>query len=489
MLIEKHQQKNGKGRGRLVFLSPRPSFAEDLQKFNEEQKRKKEGFHIDERGKVVFDTKQKQDKKSSSTKKKEESSSPQTFSGFVTKAIGGSPQSVKKSDIVSSVIQLSPYGFIPAALDLGYDLNRVTHGEDGAWSDAGLDVLSMLPFISKMELKSIKPRNLGQSIGQSYNKVLQPVRTAANDVINFGRGADFVDDVDLVKDSKIVPEQKYLTFSQLDSYKKGGMMQLLKNGSGIHIKKKNRGKFTEYCGGKVTDACIRRAKASGNPTLVKRATFAANARKWKHKTGGVIKAEEGTKTNFSQKVTNFLNSDSGQGLLNFGSSVFNTIQSNKAQKKYEDELDKMKEAYINSITPEDFTDQILAEEEKMKKENPDFNSSPIVVNYKNNKLMQQALAKAKDKARSDFDFYMMQNKLNSPMSQGSNIGNILSQGLGLAGQFLSSKGTQSTSTSTPTSTSVSTPLISETPTFKIDTDYRFNKGLGIDWTSMISNAK
>jgi hypothetical protein len=23
-------------------------------------------------------------------------------------------------------------------------------------------------------------------------------------------------------------------------------------GSGIHIKKKNRGKFTEYCGGKVT---------------------------------------------------------------------------------------------------------------------------------------------------------------------------------------------------------------------------------------------
>jgi hypothetical protein len=37
---------------------------------------------------------------------------------------------------------------------------------------------------------------------------------------------------------------------------KGGMLQLLKNGSGIHIKKKNRGKFTSYCGGKVTDECI-----------------------------------------------------------------------------------------------------------------------------------------------------------------------------------------------------------------------------------------
>lgn len=58
--------------------------------------------------------------------------------------------------------------------------------------------------------------------------------------------------------------------------------------SGIHIKKENRGKFTEYCGGKVTDACIRKAKASGNPKLVKRATFAANARKWKHQQGGTI---------------------------------------------------------------------------------------------------------------------------------------------------------------------------------------------------------
>ena len=29
-----------------------------------------------------------------------------------------------------------------------------------------------------------------------------------------------------------------------------------KKGKGIHIKKKNRGKFTEYCGGEVTDECI-----------------------------------------------------------------------------------------------------------------------------------------------------------------------------------------------------------------------------------------
>jgi hypothetical protein len=29
-----------------------------------------------------------------------------------------------------------------------------------------------------------------------------------------------------------------------------------KKGKGIHIKKKNRGKFTEYCGGEVTNECI-----------------------------------------------------------------------------------------------------------------------------------------------------------------------------------------------------------------------------------------
>jgi len=34
------------------------------------------------------------------------------------------------------------------------------------------------------------------------------------------------------------------------------ILQFLKNGSGIHIKKENRGKFTDYCGGKVTSECI-----------------------------------------------------------------------------------------------------------------------------------------------------------------------------------------------------------------------------------------
>lgn len=61
-----------------------------------------------------------------------------------------------------------------------------------------------------------------------------------------------------------------------------------KEGGGIHIKKENRGKFTEYCGGKVTSECIARGKRSSSPTIRKRATFAANARKWKHDDGGPL---------------------------------------------------------------------------------------------------------------------------------------------------------------------------------------------------------
>ena len=65
-------------------------------------------------------------------------------------------------------------------------------------------------------------------------------------------------------------------------------LDFLKKGSGIHIKKENRGKFTDYCGGKVTSACIAKGKSSSNPAIRKRATFAANARKWKHQFGGLL---------------------------------------------------------------------------------------------------------------------------------------------------------------------------------------------------------
>lgn len=77
----------------------------------------------------------------------------------------------------------------------------------------------------------------------------------------------------------IAPAQEQtLTVSPMNTFKDGG---------GIHIKKANRGKFTKYCGGKVTSACIAKGKRSSSPAVRKRATFAANARKW-HAGGGYM---------------------------------------------------------------------------------------------------------------------------------------------------------------------------------------------------------
>lgn len=77
----------------------------------------------------------------------------------------------------------------------------------------------------------------------------------------------------------IAPAQEQtLTVSPMNTFKDGG---------GTHIKKANRGKFTKYCGGKVTSACIAKGKRSSSPAVRKRATFAANARKW-HADGGYM---------------------------------------------------------------------------------------------------------------------------------------------------------------------------------------------------------
>ena len=58
--------------------------------------------------------------------------------------------------------------------------------------------------------------------------------------------------------------------------------------SGIKIKPSHKGLFTDYCGGKVTNECIQKGKNSSNPAIRKRATFADNARHFKHRLGGNI---------------------------------------------------------------------------------------------------------------------------------------------------------------------------------------------------------
>lgn len=60
------------------------------------------------------------------------------------------------------------------------------------------------------------------------------------------------------------------------------VIKMFKKGHKIHIKEKNKGSFTRWCGGNVTEECIRKGKNSSNPTIRKKAIFADNARHFKH---------------------------------------------------------------------------------------------------------------------------------------------------------------------------------------------------------------
>lgn len=65
----------------------------------------------------------------------------------------------------------------------------------------------------------------------------------------------------------------------------------LAKGSGIHIKKENRGKFTKTK--KRTGKTTEELTHSKNPLTRKRAIFAQNAKKWKHEDGGEVHKPNG----------------------------------------------------------------------------------------------------------------------------------------------------------------------------------------------------
>lgn len=127
----------------------------------------------------------------------------------------------------------------------------------------------------------------------------------------FGSGAI---DYELAKEDlynkQLSAMSKYKMSSMPNSF---GMPELavFAKGGKIHIKKANRGKFTDYCGGKVTSECIARGKRSKSAAVRKRATFAANARKWHHAFGGYLYDEGGnlytSVPNIGQHGGNFSN--------------------------------------------------------------------------------------------------------------------------------------------------------------------------------------
>lgn len=93
---------------------------------------------------------------------------------------------------------------------------------------------------------------------------------------------------EIEKSTKIINANKSV-IDKLSNVERVDAVEAFKKGNKIHIKKENRGKFTDYCGGKVTSECIQRGKNSSDPKIRKRATFAQNSRRWlKRQYGGQI---------------------------------------------------------------------------------------------------------------------------------------------------------------------------------------------------------
>ena len=175
-------------------------------------------------------------------------------------------------------------------------------GSDFSMSDIGRDAV----FSNKAKNKF---KELQKQQGIARNRALTAFENAAKsadtqadlnilsnfnayggplDIWGFGGGAI---GYELAKENLGIREMKALNESKLTSLPNSFSspeLNTFAKGGRIHIKPENRGKFTEYCGGKVTSECIAKGKRSNDPDVRKRATFADNARKWKHADGGQL---------------------------------------------------------------------------------------------------------------------------------------------------------------------------------------------------------
>lgn len=171
----------------------------------------------------------------------------QTFAGRLAEAFALPPRYIRTADLISSVAQITPYGYTVSALDLGRDLNRVYHKEKGAKADAILDVASMLPFLNKSGLKA---SNTFINRIKGNNKL----RNVINSNVFGLKALDFTNDT-------------YGSDRTSDSPRR-----TLASGGSIHINPANRGKFnaTKARTGKTTEELTH----SKNPLTRKRAIFA-----------------------------------------------------------------------------------------------------------------------------------------------------------------------------------------------------------------------
>lgn len=216
----------------------------------------------------------------------------------------------------------------------------------------------------------------------------------------------------------------------------------------------------------------------------------ANARKWKHEDGGEIKYSDplrriikkhqtGGKTTFGQKVGNFLNSQAGQTIVNGALSLINTSADNK---KIQADVEAQKAQ--NQADWAQTMKQIIKQNQQERNQQyqqwvNDYQSgrtmdqpSQIVSQHMGYEQLNQELAEGKQGLTNKNNQLDAQANAETSSNRGNAIGGILQSGLGVVGDYLSSKGT------TPVTTGSSVYKVDSfwtNPTLKTSTPtYSFN---------------
>ena len=236
-------------------------------------------------------------------------------------------------------------------------------------------------------------------------------------------------------------------------------MKYLKPGAKIHIKKANRGKFTEYCGGKVTNECIQRGKSSPNPAIRKRATFAANARKWSHAKGGAFRygvnvLDSDPKAYKHVKKKYRMHQSGGSfdwgGLASSAVNVLSQIRSNTLKNKA---IDKQIEANKEKLKLEKAEDRNQAnwkskyltdqwaqqQQEAFNSGNGGQNVSDIVTRKMQNDIAKSLVNSNIDQKYKQAELELEQQKQENTNSMISRFGDALVNGINAYGNYLSSK--------------------------------------------------
>lgn len=228
------------------------------------------------------------------------------------------------------------------------------------------------------------------------------------------------------------------------------IIEFLKNGSGIHIKPSKRGSFTRWCGGNVTEECIRKGKNSPNTAIRKKATFADNARHFKHKKGGAIKAQEGTKFNWGSAIGNLASTALQQGISTYMQNKKLSSDAEADKEKYKSEAASKLQKDMQDERTKRFN---ILNAIKGTSDNPNAFGGGIFENYFINQGDNEAIRNY-NQSISDYD-KMIDQQIRAQKAE--NTGNFLSslgqQGVGLLANSAFNKNSTNTSSASTSATS------------------------------------